>query len=154
MIIVGGVIAVIVLGCFIYLKNPMFYYYEDDCACLGTCGTRIVFNLRLYNLGFYRNSDGIHFLSRNEYKKIMNKVNKLEEKLKDYEPLDTIKCTNGYPYGDIISHISIDGQKYKIPSCSLKDDGSGCEYSIYDNETGKLIDDLYFYLRDGLINYE
>lgn len=147
MIIVVGIQVLIFLGIYFYLKNPMFYYYEDDCACSDVCGSHIVFRLRLYNFGLYRNRSGYHFLSREEYKIVMNDFNKLKEKLKDVKPLDndSIKCPNG-GY-DTRDHIIVDGAIYELPHHICN--GSECKYSLYDEETGKLIDEIRSYLTDA-----
>lgn len=62
---------------------------------------------------------------------------KLKEKLKNYKPLDDIRCKGV---------ISLDGIKYEIPGyiCHYYD----CEYSLYDEETGLLITEIYSYLSD------
>ena len=67
MIIVGGVVAFIVLGIFIYLMNPKIRYYSDE-SCIDDFsnygGVRIQADYKFYSIGFYQNHTGVHFLSK------------------------------------------------------------------------------------------
>ena len=117
MIIIGGLIAFIVLGIFIYLMNPIFSQDEYDFySCMDNdSGTNQITHCSIYNLNFFINDNGIHFLSNKQFNKIKENISSIKEKTKDDKPVDETDyklnyCCKDFRVGCVF--YNLDGKYY------------------------------------------
>lgn len=118
------IFVIVVILIVVYFNRPMFSFnYEDDLNCSNTAsGPPHYTHCSIYNLRFFINDNGIHFLSKSQFKKVKEAMNEI--KSKNYETVNRndYVCIFG---GQNYAFYKLNGKTYRWPAVLFTGEDNG-----------------------------